>query len=296
MDTEKCLNYQKQFFIDFAQAWHDRSDLELYRKIDTTASSLRLETSEVPAYILAYDKQAQAELKAYLQRGLTKWLRTYIPFFEINSEGVVMFGDWYHRRQFGVLDVWNRQIIQTDELQQQILPELEGYEKDNDNYLQNRLDQLHEQLYQEANELHADLDRATENADSAVAQSRLNRDKAPQQNSGRLKNLLNFMDNNSGNEETADSETTTPAPNAAEIDDLKTRFTAAKQLADTHYDEQKRQLEVEVAVIRYEYQAIVNQYSSLTQFENALVHIQESYLDNLQVAPNLASEGDDQHA
>jgi hypothetical protein len=285
MNIKKCLDYQKQFFTDFAQAWQKRSDLDLYQMIDTTAKSLRLEVSEVPAYILAYDKEAQNELEAYLQKGLTHWLRQDIPFFEIDSRGVIMFGDWYHRRQFGSLDVWNRQIIQNTPNQQHILPELERYASDSDTYLEDRLQRLHDELFADVKDLEHDLERAQSAAETAQAEvhSRISRERPqPQNGTGRLKSLFGFGDEPEEPEPVAPVTPTPSKPvNTTQIMDLKNRLRTAKSDAEAEFDDQKRQIEVEVAVIRYEYQAIMNHYSSIDQFENALAHISESYLDAL---------------
>ncbi|KRK33207.1 hypothetical protein [Loigolactobacillus bifermentans] len=295
MNIKKCLDYQKQFFTDFAQAWQKRSDLDLYQMIDTTAKSLRLEVSEVPAYILAYDKEAQNELEAYLQKGLTHWLRQDIPFFEIDARGVIMFGDWYHRRQFGRLDVWNRQMIQNTPNQQQILPELERYASDSETYLEDRLQRLHDELFTDVKDLEHDLERAQTAAETAQTEvhSRISRERPqPQNGTGRLKSLFGFGDE--PEEQPEPVAPVTPAPskpvNTTQIMDLKNRLRTAKSDAEVEFDDQKRQIEVEVAVIRYEYQAIMNHYSSIEQFENALAHISESYL------AALSEKGADQDA
>ena len=61
MTIQSSLDYQTKFFTDFAKAWADHSTFRLYQGIDTTAENLRLELSDAPGYILAYDKSAQRE-------------------------------------------------------------------------------------------------------------------------------------------------------------------------------------------------------------------------------------------
>ncbi|MFC6171675.1 hypothetical protein [Loigolactobacillus jiayinensis] len=293
MDIEKSLDYQKRFFTNFAAAWQDHSDLDLYRGIDATADALRLDLSEVPGYILAYDKQAQSELRAYLQKGLIEWLQTYIPFFEVSADGIVMFGDWYHRRQFGVLDVWTRQIMQYSEAERQILPDLETYAADPENYLKKRLASLHDDAYSEADHLQSRLEKAQAAvAAEPDAPTRSNRDRA----GGGFKGLMkNFIDQP---EEDAATTPVQPSGDGSEVATLQSQLSAARAEAQARYDEEKRQIQVESAVTNYEYQAIISQYSSLKQFENSLQHISDSYMASLAAGPQLATqrESDDDNA
>ncbi|MFD1317493.1 hypothetical protein [Loigolactobacillus zhaoyuanensis] len=290
MDIEKSLDYQKRFFTNFAAAWQDHSDLDLYRGIDATAEALRLDLSEVPGYILAYDKQAQSELRAYLQKGLVEWLQTYIPFFEVSADGIVMFGDWYHRRQFGVLDVWTRQIMQYSDAERQIIPDLETYAADPKNYLKKRLASLHDDAFAEADHLQSQLEKAEAAAVAEPdAQTRSNRDR----NSGGFKGLMkNFIDQP---EEGASPQA---SGDTSEVASLQSSLNAARAAAQARYDEEKRQIQVEAAVTNYEYQAIISQYSSLKQFENSLQHIADSYMASLAAGPQLATqrESDDDNA
>ncbi|MFD0898218.1 hypothetical protein [Loigolactobacillus binensis] len=286
MDIEKSLDYQKRFFTNFAAAWQDHSDLDLYRGIDATADALRLDLSEVPGYILAYDKQAQAELRAYLQKGLVEWLQTYIPFFEVSADGIVMFGDWYHRRQFGVLDVWTRQIMQYSETERQILPDLETYAKDPKNYLKKRLASLHDDVFADADHLQSQLEKAqaavAAEPDAATRSSR-------ERTGGGFKGLMkNFIDQPETNESVPQSTSDT-----SEVASLQSHLNTARAEAQARYDEEKRQLQVEAAVTNYEYQAIIGQYSSLKQFENSLQHIADSYMASLAAGPQLAAQRED---
>ena len=127
MTVEASLNYQQIFFNDFATAWSDWSTYRLYQGIDKTASTLRLEVTETPGYILAYDKNAQDELNDFLQAAFVKFLREHVPFFEVSDDGQVFFGDWYHRRQFGQLSVFTRTIDQATPQERNILPQLMAF-------------------------------------------------------------------------------------------------------------------------------------------------------------------------
>lgn len=291
MDIEKSLDYQKRFFTNFAAAWQDHSDLDLYRGIDATADALRLDLSEVPGYILAYDKQAQSELRAYLQKGLVEWLQTYIPFFEVSADGIVMFGDWYHRRQFGVLDVWTRQIMQYSDAERQILPDLETYAADPENYLKKRLANLHDEAYSEADHLQSRLEQAQ--AAVAAEPDALTRS-SRERSGGGFKGLMkNFIDQPEDEAAPQSSQT-----DSSEVASLQSQLKAARAEAQARYDEEKRQIQVEAAVTNYEYQAIISQYSSLQQFENSLQHIADSYMASLAAGPQLAAqkESDDDNA
>ena len=291
MDIEKSLDYQKRFFTNFAAAWQDHSDLDLYRGIDATADALRLDLSEVPGYILAYDKQAQSELRAYLQKGLVEWLQTYIPFFEVSADGIVMFGDWYHRRQFGVLDVWTRQIMQYSDAERQILPDLETYAADPENYLKKRLANLHDETYSEADHLQSRLEQAQ--AAVAAEPDALTRS-SRERSGGGFKGLMkNFIDQPEDEAAPQSSQT-----DSSEVASLQSQLKAARAEAQVRYDEEKRQIQVEAAVTNYEYQAIISQYSSLQQFENSLQHIADSYMASLAAGPQLAAqkESDDDNA
>lgn len=291
MDIEKSLDYQKRFFTNFAAAWQDHSDLDLYRGIDATADALRLDLSEVPGYILAYDKQAQSELRAYLQKGLVEWLQTYIPFFEVSADGIVMFGDWYHRQQFGVLDVWTRQIMQYSDAERQILPDLETYAADPENYLKKRLANLHDEAYSEADHLQSRLEQAQ--AAVAAEPDALTRS-SRERSGGGFKGLMkNFIDQPEDEAAPQSSQT-----DSSEVASLQSQLKAARAEAQARYDEEKRQIQVEAAVTNYEYQAIISQYSSLQQFENSLQHIADSYMASLAAGPQLAAqkESDDDNA
>ncbi len=83
MSIEASLTYQKKFFNDFTDAWHKKSRYRLYQGLDATAENLRLDIEETPGYILAYDKNAQAELHDFLQIGLIDFLRQHIPFLKL---------------------------------------------------------------------------------------------------------------------------------------------------------------------------------------------------------------------
>ncbi|KRN27993.1 hypothetical protein IV38_GL001834 [Lactobacillus selangorensis] len=290
MDTEQCLNHQKRFFTDFAQAWQDRSDLNLYDGIDATADSLRLEISEVPDYILAYDKQAESELESYLQEGLVKWLAEYLPFFEISPNGIVMFGDWYHRRQFGVLDVWQRRIVQTNEEQRAIIPELQELSTDPDNYLQSQLNDLHNRIYEKADALKRELDASHSDDPEAPASAAADNERSRTQQKTRSTGFKNFFQDFM---EGDDSEVA--ATNEAEhhdTKDLQQQYDEAKQTADQRYNQQQRQVQVESAVVRYEYQAVVAQYPSMKDFMQALNEMPARYMDSLKVKAGLATQSD----
>nr|WP_243680775.1 hypothetical protein [Lacticaseibacillus manihotivorans] len=81
MTVEASLTYQQTFFQRFRQGLAGPVDVSLVSSIDKTASSLRLEVTETPGYILAYDKGAQDELHDFLQKAFVAFLREHVPFF-----------------------------------------------------------------------------------------------------------------------------------------------------------------------------------------------------------------------
>ncbi|KRK70994.1 hypothetical protein [Lacticaseibacillus nasuensis] len=270
MTIQSSLDYQTKFFTDFAKAWADHSTFRLYQGIDTTAENLRLELSDAPGYILAYDKSAQRELADFLAGDLIKFLREHIPFFEVTDDGRVFFGDWYHRREFGQLSVFARTINQVTPEQQVILPQLEAFAADPDNYLDHQVDALQKKLYQEVNRLHAKLESAQA---EPVA--------APQPSSGStLRGLFkNFIDPGDDTEDAAPSAAQPQVPTDTAA--LQSQFAAAKAEADAQFDTQKRELQVSAAITRYEYAAVMNTYSSVEQFENVLANLPTDFMHAL---------------
>ncbi len=158
MSIETSLTYQKKFFSDFTDAWHKKSRYRLYQGIDATAENLRLDIEEAPGYILAYDKSAQAELHDFLQIGFIDFLRQHIPFFEVNDQGTIYFGNWYHRRDFGHINVILRAITQSTDEQRKILPQLEAFSDDPDHYLDRQLDAMRKEVYRDVDSLHTQID------------------------------------------------------------------------------------------------------------------------------------------
>lgn len=292
MSVETSLAYQQQFFTTFAKAWADKSDYRLYKGIDDTARTLRLDIHEVPGYVLAYDKGAQEELHHYLRKNLIQWLREYIPFFEVADDGRVFFGDWYHRREFGRLDVFAREIMHQDEDQRAILPHLQEFAADPDHYLDVQIEQLRKHCYQEATDLHNQLE--TLEADNATPESSTRTSAPASGNTNRLRGLLkNFMDPD------ADTEAEEPAPKEAaptrrsyhgvDINRVRAQFQEAKEAADAEFDAKKRALQVSAAVTRYEYQAVLANYSSIDQFINILSNLPKDYIQALKKTEEEAS-------
>ena len=282
MSVEKSLAYQQKFFDDFATAWQDHSNYRLYKGIDDTAATLRLDIHEVPGYILAYDKSAQEELHDDLRGNFIQWLRQYVPFFEVSDDGRVFFGDWYHRREFGSLDVFGREIIHQNEEQQSIMPQLQNFAKDPDHYLDDQIERLRRRIYQEATDLHSQIE-ALESQDDGDSSS-----SAPAAGaaSGGFRGLLkNFIDPDDAPDDS--QRTTQPSRRnlrGGDINHLRTQLAAAKESADSKFDGEKRQLQVSAAVTRYEYQAVMNQYSSIDQFINILANLRVDYMKALKKA------------
>lgn len=286
MKIDECLNYQTRFFNNFNQAWQNHSDLMLYKQIDNTAENLRLDISEVPGYILAYDQQAQQELHDYLQDGLIKWLKHYLPFFEINHNGVVMFGNWYHRRRFGVLDTWRRKIVQTTAEEQSVIPELEKYAEDPKNYLDLQLKHAHNIIYDDANSIKRRINELeqqnTTNDEPAPSQTPKEEHSA---SSNRLSNLFaKLIDDNEEDEhkKAADNEPSVPTTASGDIQALQDQYSAALADADERFVAKKRSIQVEAAVVNYEYRAIMSEFSSFNQFLNALLKMPQAYTEYLE--------------
>jgi hypothetical protein len=293
MSVETSLAYQQQFFTAFAKAWSDKSDYRLYKGIDDTARTLRLDIHEVPGYVLAYDKSAQEELHHYLRKNLISWLREYIPFFEVADDGRVFFGDWYHRREFGRLDVFAREIMHQDEDQRAILPHLQEFAADPDHYLDVQVEQLRKACYQHATDLHSQLETLeADNADPDT--TRQNAPAASGSTTTRLRGLLkNFMDPDADTSDDAKEEApATPTRHAyhgVDINRVRAQFQEAKEAADAEFDAKKRSLQVAAAVTRYEYQAVLTTYSSIDQFINILSNLPKDYTQALKKAEEDAS-------
>ncbi|MCI1284316.1 SbcC family exonuclease [Lacticaseibacillus songhuajiangensis] len=283
MSVEKSLAYQQKFFNDFATAWQDHSNYRLYKGIDDTAATLRLDIHEVPGYILAYDKSAQEELHDYLRGNFIQWLRQYVPFFEVSDDGRVFFGDWYHRREFGNLDVFGREIIHQNEQEQNIMPQLQNFAKDPDHYLDDQIERLRRSTYQEATDLHSQIE-ALEAQDDSEPTTTATREA---NGGGGFRGLLkNFIDPDDAPANTDDRPTQPRRRNlrGGDINHLRTQLAAAKEAADSKFDGEKRQLQVAAAVTRYEYQAVMNQYSSIDQFINILANLRVDYMKALKKA------------
>lgn len=285
MSVENSLAYQQKFFGEFAKAWQDHSYYRLYAGIDKTAETLRLDIHEVPGYILAYDKSAQKELRQFLQSNLVDWLRKYVPFFEVSDDGRVYFGDWYHRREFGALDVFARSIVHQNESQQAILPHLSQFAKDPDHYLDDQIESLRKNVYQHATDLHSRLESLETSEDEPEELQQRSQPSAGTGFRGLLKNFIDPDDTSAtDNNKSAPAPKKRPANNASEITKVRTQFEDAKNDADQRFDTEKRQLQVDAAVTRYEYQAVMNQYSSIDQFINILTNLRTDYTKALKAA------------
>ncbi|WP_262316514.1 SbcC family exonuclease [Lacticaseibacillus parakribbianus] len=271
MTIQSSLNYQQKFFGAFAEAWDAKSTYRLYKGIDATADNLRLALSETPGYILAYDKAAQDELHDFLQRDLIAFLRQHVPFFVVADDGAVFFGDWYHRRQFGHIDVIARTITQATAEEQAILPQLHAFAEDPDHFLDHQLEDMRRATYQEVDTLHNQLEAAT--AESVTEPTR-------SAGSGFRGLLKNFID---PDEQTPTSTPQRRSPAAGSADKLRLRFDAAKAEADQAFDAHKRELQVAAAITRYEYQAVMATYSSVEQFENILTNLQADFMRALEL-------------
>ncbi|WP_462400668.1 SbcC family exonuclease [Lacticaseibacillus pantheris] len=291
MSVETSLKYQQNFFDHFASAWADQSTFRIYQGIDDTAANLRLDAHDVPGYILAYDKQAEQELMDFLQSGLVSWLREHVPFFDVTDDGRVFFGDWYHRRQFGRLDVINRTILhQTDE-QRTIMPQLSSFADHQATYLDDQLEDMRRQVYQNATDLHNQLemleaDQAGESEASTGGRVASNAASSGATGSGLRGLLRNFIDP----DEDGDDDEPAPARparqpqrrgNGLDINRVRRQFDQAKAEADKEFDSQKRQLQVAAAVTNYEYQALTKQYDTVADFANVLTNMPDDYMQAL---------------
>ncbi|WDF83023.1 SbcC family exonuclease [Lacticaseibacillus pabuli] len=285
MSVENSLAYQQKFFGEFAKAWQDHSYYRLYAGIDKTAETLRLDIHEVPGYILAYDKSAQKELRHFLQSNLVDWLREYVPFFEVSDDGHVYFGDWYHRREFGSLDVFARSIVHQSESQQAILPHLSQFAQDPDHYLDDQIEHLRKEVYQRATDLHARLENLETSEDEPEELQQRSSSNSGSGFRGLLKNFIDPDDApSSSNSSNGDAPKKRPLSNTNEISQVRTQFEDAKDDADQRFDAEKRQLQVDAAVTRYEYQAVMNRYSSIDQFINILTNLRKDYMKALKAA------------
>lgn len=275
MTVESSLHYQQTFFNDFTDAWAKQSTFRLFQGIDKTASTLRLEVAETPGYILAYDKAAQDELRLFLQKAFVAFLREHVPFFEVSDDGDVFFGDWYHRRQFGTLNVFSRNIDQSTSEERNIMPQLTAFAQDPEHYLDNQLEALRKDIYRGVNDLHNQLEAAE--AEAPVQPTR-----STNTAGGSFRGLLkNFID-----PDDAQDDTPQPTPTRRRTQapaDLKQRFDAAKAQADSEFDAKKRTMQVSAAITRYEYQAVIGTYSSITQFENILANLKDDFMRALEV-------------
>ncbi|MFD1430843.1 SbcC family exonuclease [Lacticaseibacillus mingshuiensis] len=277
MTIQSSLTYQKQFFNDFSDAWDKRSTYRLYKGIDTTAENLRLELAETPGYILAYDKTGENELHDFLQADLIKFLRGHIPFFEVADNGQVFFGDWFHRREFGRLNVFTRSIDQVTESQRTILPQLEAFSEDPDHYLDLQLEAMRKHVYAEVNTLSNQLESL-----EAEAPAQPTRQNPTSSFRGLIKNFI----------DPDDDDKPAPTPRRASAPDqskLRSRFDAAKAEADSEFDAKKRQIQVAAAITRYEYQAVMNTYSSVAQFENILTSLRDDFMRALELKEEQAN-------
>ncbi|WP_225046771.1 SbcC family exonuclease [Lacticaseibacillus kribbianus] len=271
MTIQSSLNYQQQFFGAFADAWTAKSTYRLYKGIDDTADNLRLALSETPGYILAYDKHAQVELHDFLQKDLIAFFRQHVPFFVVADDGAVYFGDWYHRRQFGHIDVIARTITQATQSEQAILPQLRAFAEDPDHFLDNQLEAMRRATYQEVDTLHNQLEAAT--AETAAEPTRTS-------NGGFRSLLKTFIDPDDPQPSSAPQHR---SQNVGAADKLRLRFDAAKAEADAAFDAHKRELKVAAAITRYEYQAVMATYSSVEQFENILTNLQVDFMRALEL-------------
>lgn len=276
MTVESSLNYQQTFFSDFGTAWDKRSTFRLYQGIDTTATNLRLELNETPGYILAYDKDAQEELRVFLQKAFVAFLREHIPFFEVADDGRVFFGDWYHRREFGQLSVFTRTIDQVTSEERNILPQLVAFAEDPDHYLDNQLEALRKDIYRQVNDLHNQLEAASVEEPTQPARTATT-------TGGSFRGLLkNFIDPDDDADDAPSEPTPQPSRHKPVPANLKQRFDDAKADADAEFDAKKRTMQVSAAITRYEYQAVIGTYSSITQFENILTNLKSDFMRALE--------------
>jgi len=264
MSVESSLHYQQEFFEHFNQAWQEKSSYQLYRGLDSTADNLRLPIEEAPGYILAYDKNAQQELQDFLQARFIAFLRQHIPFFEVSDDGRVFFGDWYHRREFGQVSAFSRTITQFTDEEQAIIPQLTIFAEDPDNYLDSQLEAMRKDVYRDVNRLQNQLETETAAAPEAETSN------------GGFRGLLKtFID------PTDDEPVDKPQGVPTNTNRLRQQFNQVKADADHEFDQKKRQLQVSAAITRYEYQAVLSQYSSIAQFENVLDNLKQDFMQAL---------------
>lgn len=218
---------------------------------------------------MAYDKNAQAELHDFLQIGLIDFLRQHIPFFEVNDQGTVYFGNWYHRREFGHINVILRAITQSADEQRRILPQLEAFSDDPDHYLDRQLDAMRKEVYRDVDSLHTQID-------NLEAENAPERGQATQGNSGFRGLLKNFID-------PSDDDQASPSQPSGDASRLKAQFDKEKLTADDIFDKRKRELEVSAAITRYEFQAVMGTYSSVAEFENILANLKDDFMQSLKL-------------
>ncbi|WP_056969708.1 hypothetical protein [Lacticaseibacillus thailandensis] len=293
MSVETSLKYQQDFFEHFAAAWADQSTYRIYQGIDNTAANLRLDPHDVPGYILAYDKQAEQELMTFLQQHLVSWLRDHIPFFDVTDDGRVFFGDWYHRRQFGRLDVINRTILHQTDDQRAIMPQLYDFADHQATYLDDQLEDMRRNVYQQATDLHNQLetleaDQAGDSEASTGGRVASNAASSSANNGSGLRGLLrNFIDPDEPDGDAPEEQPVRPARqpqrrgNGLDINRIRRQFDQAKAAADKAFDSQKRQLQVAAAVTNYEYQAVTKEYDTVADFANVLTSMADDYMQAL---------------
>ena len=127
-------------------------------------------------------------------------------------------------------------------------------------------------------EVYRDVDSLHTQIDNLEAEAAPERDQPAQGGSGFRGLLKNFIDPNDD-----DDPAPTSRSSAADASQLKARFDKEKLAADDTFDKRKRELEVSAAITRYEYQAVMNTYSSVAEFENVLANLKDDFMQSLKL-------------
>lgn len=176
--------------------------------------------------------------------------------------GTIYFGNWYVRRDFGVINVFCCAITQCTDEQRKIRSQLEAFLDDPDVYLDRQLDASCKEVYH-------DVDLRYTQIDNLEAEAAPERDVSAQGNGGSRGLLKNSIDPSD------ESELPAAQLSKTELSQLKARFDKEKLAADDASDKRKRELEVLLAITRYEYQAVLSTYSLVLEFENVLLYLKD---------------------
>lgn len=197
-------------------------------------------------------------------------MRQTIPFFTVKHQGTIYFGNWYHRRDFGTINVLLRAITQSTEQQRKILPQHTAFSEHPHHYLDRQLDALRKTVYH-------DVHSHTTQIHNLTATAAPTRDQSAQGNGGFRGLLLNLLDPRHTSDAPAATHSKTDASQ------LKARLHKTKLAAQHAFDKRKRTYTVSAALTRYTYQAVYSTYSSVATFTNVLANLLEHLLQYLKL-------------